>query len=87
MPKRTMINTYKSVATVTKKGKVKGIKAGKATIMARVAGKKLKCMVTVKNKAPNYNSSVMISADDPFTVNVGETKAVQVVTDRGFEVA
>ena len=39
----------KSVATVTKNGKVKGIKEGTATITAKVAGKKLKCKVTVSS--------------------------------------
>ena len=40
----------KSVATVSSKGKVKGKKAGTATITAKVGKKKLKCSVTVKNK-------------------------------------
>ena len=41
----------KKVATVTKKGKVKGKKAGKATITAKVGKKKYKCKITVKKKA------------------------------------
>jgi len=44
----TWTSTNKSVATVTKKGKVTAKKAGTATICARVAKKKLKCKVTVK---------------------------------------
>ena len=38
----------KSVATVTKKGVVKGKKAGRAVIKAKVGGKTYKCTVTVK---------------------------------------
>ncbi len=41
-------STKKSVATVSKKGKVKGKKTGKATIIAKVGKKKFKCKVTVK---------------------------------------
>lgn len=40
----------KSVATVSKKGKVSAKKKGTATITAKVAKKKLKCKVTVKEK-------------------------------------
>lgn len=38
----------KKVAKVNKNGKVTGVKAGKATITAKVDGKTLKCKVTVK---------------------------------------
>lgn len=40
----------KKIATVSAKGKVKGKKAGKATITARVGKKQYQCKVTVKNK-------------------------------------
>ena len=40
----------KKVATVNKKGKVTGKKAGKATITAKVGRQKYKCKVTVKKK-------------------------------------
>ncbi len=43
-------SSKKSVATVSKKGKVTAKKKGKATITAKVAKKKLKCKVTVKEK-------------------------------------
>lgn len=43
-------SSKKSVATVTKTGKVTAKKKGKATITAKVAKKKLKCTVTVKEK-------------------------------------
>ena len=43
-------SSKKSVATITKKGKVKAKKAGKTTIIAKFGKKKLKCKVTVKAK-------------------------------------
>ncbi|MBR1693102.1 MAG: Ig-like domain-containing protein, partial [Lachnospiraceae bacterium] len=43
-------STKKKVATVTKKGKVKAVKAGTATIKAKVGKKTYKCKVTVKKK-------------------------------------
>ncbi len=42
----------KKVATVSKKGKVKAKKAGKAKITAKVGKKKYTCKVTVKKKTP-----------------------------------
>ncbi len=44
------ISSNRKIATVSKKGKVKGKKAGKVTITAKVGGKKYKCRVTVKKK-------------------------------------
>lgn len=43
-------SSAKKVATVSKKGKVKAIKAGKATITAKVKSKTFRCKVTVKPK-------------------------------------
>jgi len=43
----------KSVATVTKKGKVKAKKIGTAKIIAKVGGKKYKCTVIVEKKSVN----------------------------------
>ncbi len=43
-------STNKKVATVTKKGRVKAKKPGRATIIAKVGKKKLKCKVVVKKK-------------------------------------
>ena len=40
----------KKIATVSKKGKVKGKKTGRVTITAKVGKKKYKCKVTVKKK-------------------------------------
>ena len=41
-------SSNKNIATVSSKGKVKGIKAGTCTIKAKVGGKTYKCKVTVK---------------------------------------
>lgn len=43
-------SSKKSVATVSKKGKIRAKKAGKTTITAKVGKKKLTCKVTVKAK-------------------------------------
>lgn len=45
--KVTWSSSDKSVATVSSKGTVKGVKAGTCTITAKVDGKSLKCKVTV----------------------------------------
>ena len=50
-------SSKKSVATVTKKGKVKAKKAGKTTITAKVGKKKLKCKVTVTAKKSNTKAT------------------------------
>lgn len=47
-------SSKKSVATVSKKGKVVAKKAGNATITAKIGKKKYKCKVTVKNKVIKY---------------------------------
>lgn len=49
--KVTWSSNKKSVATVSKTGKVKAKKAGKTTITAKVGKTRLKCVITVKNKA------------------------------------
>ena len=48
--KVTWKSSKKKVATVSKKGKVKAKKAGKATITAKVKGKKYKCKIIVETK-------------------------------------
>lgn len=47
----------KAIATVNKKGLVKGKKKGKTTVIAKVGKKSLKCKVTVKKKASSKKSS------------------------------
>lgn len=49
--KVTWKSSNKKVATVTSKGKVKGVKKGTAKITATVSKKKYVCKVTIKNKA------------------------------------
>ncbi len=46
--KVTWKSSKKSVATVSKKGRIEALRAGKATITATYKGKKYKCTVTVK---------------------------------------
>ena len=43
-------SSNRNIATVTKKGKVKGKKAGKTTITAKVGKKKYRCRVTIRKK-------------------------------------
>jgi hypothetical protein len=43
-------STNKKVAKVSKKGKVKGLRPGKATIIAKVGKRSLKCKLTVKKR-------------------------------------
>ena len=52
----------KSIATVSKNGKVKGVKPGKALITAQANGVKATCLVTVKIKHPDYSQYFMVKA-------------------------
>lgn len=52
-------SSNKKVAKVSKKGKVTGKKAGKATITAQVGKKKYKCKITVKVKKSGNNATVL----------------------------
>lgn len=66
----------KKVATVTKKGKVKGIKAGKATITVRISKKKYKCVITVKKNPvakPTKAPETTKPAEQPTTKPTEET--------------
>lgn len=65
----------KKVATVSKKGKVKGKKAGKATITAKVGKKKYKCKVTVKVATPKLNKTKE-------TIDVGKTVTLKVENNK-----
>lgn len=47
-------SSNKKVATVSSKGKVKALKAGMATITAKVAGKKLRCKVKASDSIGTY---------------------------------
>ena len=65
--KVTWSSSNKKVATVTKKGVVKALKAGDVTIKAKVAGKTLKCKVKVfaaekkKISNPGFSSEKSIT--------------------------
>ncbi|MBQ9157664.1 MAG: Ig-like domain-containing protein [Eubacterium sp.] len=52
--KVTWTSSNKNIAKVSSKGSVKALKAGKVTITAKVAGKKLKCKVTIYDTIGTY---------------------------------
>ncbi len=71
-------SSKKKVVTVTKTGKIKARKAGKATITAKVGKKKLKCKVTVKKskkstkkKESNSSSKKMWLSKTSVTLQAG----------------
>lgn len=65
--KVTWSSSKKSVASVSKKGVVKGKKKGTAVITAKVKGKKLKCKVVVK-KAKTTLTKTVTSNDIDVTI-------------------
>lgn len=70
-------SSKKKVATVNSNGKVYAKGKGKATITAKIGGKKLKCKVTVKEKPAQYgslNGSVTYFYNN-FKGNVSDTGA------------
>lgn len=69
--KVTWSSSKRSVASVNKKGIVKGKKTGKAIITARVSGKKLKCNVVV-HKSSAEKKDVLVT----YFSQTGTTKAV-----------
>lgn len=88
--KVTWKSSKKKVATVNKKGKVTAKKKGTATITAKVAGKKLKCKVTVKN--PKKNKKVTPTptptkkpTPNPGEVTTGTQKLKDYILKKGVE--
>lgn len=61
----------KKIATVSAKGKVKGKKAGTATITATVGNKKYRCKVTVKRKKPQDEQGEA-PGEDTLNADAGE---------------
>lgn len=51
----------KNIATVSKKGKIKGKKAGSTTIIAKIASKTLKCKVIVKKATKSSSRTVYVT--------------------------
>lgn len=69
-------SSNKKVAAVSKKGKVKGKKAGKATITAKVGKKKYNCKITVKKEpAPIKPDIVQQPTAKPDAVQQPTTKS------------
>lgn len=80
-------SSKKSVATVSKKGVVKGKKAGKATITAKIGKKKYRCKVTVQavNKstgsAPSNNTPKVPTTNQPSNSNVNSISTDQLAAN------
>ena len=58
-------SSRKTVASVNKNGLVKAKKAGKAVITAKIAGRKLKCNVTVHEQAVKPSNTAIPELDIP----------------------
>ena len=72
------LTSNKKVAKVSKKGKVTGIKAGKATITAKLGKKSYKCKVTVKNVSlSKKNISIKYGKKATIKLNGGKIKKVK----------
>ena len=69
-----------SVATVSKAGAIKGVKAGTAKITAKVAGKTFTCTVTVKNPVKMNVSAVTVRTGNTYTLKVTGLTSGQTVT-------
>lgn len=76
--KITWSSSDKSVATVSKKGKVIAKSAGTATITAKVGNKKLKCKVTVKTKYGKVSGNITYLYNK-FRGNVSDTGATVIL--------
>ena len=77
--KITWSSSNKKIASVSSKGVVKALKAGKATITAKVGGKQLKCKVTVYEAIGIYCCVWNVNKDlSPSGRKLTETEAAQV---------
>lgn len=90
-------SSNKNVAAVSKKGKVKGKKVGKATIIAKVGKKKLRCKIKVassntysKNYTPtkknsNFKTSIPVESLNEFEweCKINSDKTVSIVKYKG----
>ncbi len=72
-----------SVATVSKKGKVKAVSAGRADITAKAAGKKYTCKVTVKasEKAEDKRAMKMKIGDTEVSVDWENNESAQALRE------
>ena len=68
-------SSKKKVATVSKKGVVKGKKAGKTTITAKVGKKKLKCKVKVENVNKTSGKATTTTPSPTVPPATGESKS------------
>ena len=73
----TWKSSSKKIATVSSKGVVKGIKAGKATISAKYKGKTYKCTITVKNPAlKSKKQTIQVGKTYQQALNGADKKAI-----------
>ena len=73
--KITWSTSNKKIATVSKKGKVKSKRAGKATITAKVNNQKFKCKVTVYAKGKISKSNLTLATGKTSQLKVTKVKA------------
>ena len=80
--KVTWKSENKKIATVSKKGKVKGISSGKTVIVATVKGKKLKCNVRVKARI--NKSRTLVTAGEKIDLKIigANEKVVWTTSDK-----
>lgn len=71
--------TDNKVAKVSSNGTVKGIKAGKATITAKIGTKKYSCKVTVKNPALSYKKLTIVKGKS-VTLKLNGSKIVKAIS-------
>ena len=65
-------SSKKSIATVSKKGKVRAKKAGKTVITAKVGSKNLKCRITVKKAAKKKSRGDTTASNYVYIPRTGE---------------
>lgn len=82
----TWTSSNKSVATVTSKGLVKGIKAGKATITAKANGLTKTCVVTVK-AVPTPTNKPTNKPTTPPTPPVDDDKTITIDKAGSYDVS
>ncbi|MCM1128241.1 MAG: Ig-like domain-containing protein [Lachnospiraceae bacterium] len=85
--KKLKVNTKKkikwkssapSVVSVNKKGKVTAKKKGKAVVTAVVAGKKMRCKITVKKNTNKSKNKKAVVAYFAYSENIGDTSSMSV---------
>ena len=79
-------SSKKSVATVSSKGKVTAKKKGTVYIYAKVAGKRLKCRITVNNPASSTSSSTSNSGSSSSSAAKDSDTTISISSSNGNSV-